>query len=178
MTQTPMTPQPVTREQAVAIAELIREQCDAVWAELTAMRQPDPQVLKGFRNPSHSRRSAERLRSGEFRPKSLTGPVEDLAREYEYAAEYAEKIRDVRRLAKTHKKVQSHIANKTFADVRQVFHRMKEWLRDPNLDEITAENILALHRERRRDLGRPKKKGPKIGEGGVLVASGAAAPNR
>jgi len=43
---------------------------------------------------------------------------------------------------------------------------------------VTAENILALHRERRRDLGRPKKKGPKIGEGGVLVASGAPAPNR
>jgi len=174
-----MTQNNVTREQAVAIAELIKEQCDAVYAELVAMREPDPQVLESFRYPTHARRSAQRLRSGEFRPpKWMTGTVEELAREYEYAAEYAEKIRDVRRLAKTHKKVQLHIANETFAGVRQVFHRMKEWLRDPNLDDVTAENILAIHRERRRDLGRPKKKGPKVGEGGVLVVNGAPAPNR
>ena len=173
-----MTPLAVTREQAVAIAELIKEQCDAVYAELVAMRKPDSQVLQDFRTASHARRNAQRLRSGEFRPNWLIGTVEDLAREYEYAAEYAEKIRDVRRLAKTHKQVQAHIANSTFADVRQIFHQMKEWLRDPNLDEITAENILALHRERRRDLGRPKKKGPKIGEGGVLIANGTPAPHR
>ena len=176
--QTQMTPHAVTREQAVAITELIKEQMDAVYAELIAMRKPDPQVLKGFRNPSHSRRSAQRLRLGEFLPKWWTGTTEDLAREFEYAAEYAEKIRDVRRLAKTHKKAQLHIANETFADVRQLLHQMKVWLRDPNLDEVTAENILALRRERRRDLGRPKKKGPRIGEGGVLVATGALSPNR
>ena len=178
--QTPTTTQkPVTREQAVAIAELIKEQCDAAYAELVAMRAPDPRVLDGFRHPTHARRSASRLRSGEFRPpKWMPGTVEELAREYEYAAEYAEKLRDVRRLAKTHKKVQMHIANETFADVRLIFHRMKEWLRDPNLDEVTAENILALHRERRRDLGRPKKKGPRVGEGGVLIANGAPAPHR
>jgi hypothetical protein len=105
-------------------------------------------------------------------------PVEELALEFEYAAEYAEKIRDVRRLAKTHKKVQVHITNETFADVRHLFHQMKEWRRHVDLDEVTAENILVLHRERRRDLGRPKKKGPKVGEGGVLVVSGAPAPNR
>jgi hypothetical protein len=173
-----MTPQAVTREQAVAITELIKEQMDAAYAELVAMRAPDPQVLKGFSHPSQARKSAQRLRSGDFRPKWMTGRVEDLAREYEYAAEYAEKIRDVRRLAKTHKKAQSHIVNSTFADVREIFHRMKEWLRDPNLDPVTAENILALHRERRHDLGRPKKKGPKIGEGGVLVTTGAPAPHR
>jgi hypothetical protein len=33
---------------------------------------------------------------------------------------------------------------------------MKGWLGDPDLDPITAENILALHRARRRDLSRPK----------------------
>jgi len=177
--QTPMTPQAVTRQQALAIAELIKEQCDAVYAELVAMRPPDPQVLESFRYPTHARRSAQRLRSGEFRPpKWMTGTVEELALEFEYAAEYAEKIRDVRRLAKTHKEVQVHIANETFAEVRMLFHHMKGWRRHRDLDDVTAENILALHRERRRDLGRPKKKGPKVGEGGVLVVNGAPAPNR
>ena len=170
---TPMTQQAVTREQAVAIAELIKEQCEAAYAELVAMPKPDPEVIDEFRTASYARRTARRLRAGEFRPRSLTGTVEDLALKYDYAAEFADKVRDVRRLAKTQKQVQMHIANETFADVRQLFHQMKEWLRDPSLDEVTAENILALHRERRRDLGRPKKKGPKVGEGGVLVASGA-----
>ena len=176
--QTQMTPKPVTREQAVAIAELIKEQCDAMYAELVAMPKPDPEVIDEFRTASYARRTARRLRTGEFRPKTMTGTAEELALKYDYAAEYADKVRDVRRLAKTYKKVQLHIANETFADVRQLFHQMKVWLRDPNLDEVTAENILALHRERRRDLGRPKKKGPKVGEGGVLVASGAPAPHR
>jgi len=177
--QTSMPQQAVTQEQALAIGELIKEQCDAVYAELVAMRRPDEQVIESFRHPSHARRSAQRLRSGEFHPpKWWTGTVEELALEFEYAAEYAEKIRDVRRLAKTHKKVQVHITNKTFADVRTLFHHMKGWRRHADIDEVTAENILALHRERRRDLGRPKKKGPKVGEGGVLVANGAPAPNR
>lgn len=167
---TPMTQNPVTREQAVAIAELIKEQCDAASAELLAMPKPDPEVIDEFRTASYARRTARRLRAGEYRPKSVTGTVEDLASKYDYAAEYADKIRDVRRLARTHKQVQWHILNETFADVRQLFHQMKEWLRDPTLDEVTAENILALHRERRRDLGRPKKKGPRIGEGGVPKA--------
>lgn len=168
----------VTREQALALADLIKEQCDAVYAELLAMPKPDPEVVEEFRTASYARRTARRLRTGEYRPKSLTGTAEELAQKYDYAAEYMDKVRDVRRLAKTHKKVQSHIANETFADVRDLFHQMKAWLRDPNLDELTAENILALHRERRRDLGRPKKKGPRIGEGGVLVATGAPAPLR
>ena len=170
--QKTMTQKNVTREQAVAIAELIKEQCDAAYAELAAMPKPDPEVIDQFRSASYARRTARRLRAGEFRPTSMTGTPEDLAQKYDYAAEYADKVRDVRRLAKTHKKVQSHIVNETFADVRDLFHQMKAWLRDPHLDEVTAENILALHRERRRDLGRPKKKGPKIGEGGMLVASG------
>ena len=168
----------VTREQAVAIAELIKEQRDAAYAELVEMPKPDPEVLGEFRTASYARRTARRLRLGEFQPKSLTGTAEELAQRYDYAAEYADRVRDVRRLAKTYKKAQTHITNETFAEVREVFHRMKEWLRDPNLDEVTAENILALHRERRRDLGRPKKKGPKIGEGGVLVANGAPARHR
>jgi hypothetical protein len=173
-----MTPQPVTREQAVAIGELVKEQMDAAYAELLAMRKPDLTLIVEVRDASQARRSARRLRSGEFRPKSPAATPEEMAREYDYAAEYADKIRDVRKLAKTHKKVQLHIANETFASVRELFHQMKVWLSDPNLDDVTAENILALHRERRRDLGRPKKKGPKVGEGGVLVASGAPAPHR
>jgi hypothetical protein len=140
-----------------------------------AMPQPDPEVIDNFRDASYARRTARRLRSGEFQPKSLTGTAEELAQKYDYAAEYADKVRDVRRLAKTLKKVQMHITNETFADVRHIFHQMKAWLRDPNLDEVTAENIIAIHRERRRDLGRPKKKGPKVGEGGVLVTTGAPA---
>jgi len=176
--QTPMTPQAVTREQAVAIAELVQEQMEAAYAELVAMREPDAEVLEHYRDASHARRTAKRLRSGEFRPRWLSGTTEELAQKYDYAAEYADKVRDVRRLAKTHKTVQLHIVNSTFADVRELFHQMKEWFRDPNLDEVTAENILALHRERRHDLGRPKKKGPKIGEGGLLVSNGAPAPNR
>ena len=59
----------------------------------------------------------------QFRPKWLTGTPEELARKYDYAAEYAERIRDVRRLAKTHKKVQSGIANETFAHVQENFIR-------------------------------------------------------
>ena len=167
--ETPMTQQAVTREQALAIAELIKEQLDAVYAELAAMREPDPQVLEDFRHASYARRTARRLRAGEFRPKSLSGTVEDLAREYDYAAEYADKLRDVRRLTRAHKNVHLHIANEMFSEVRELFHQMKEWRRDMNLDKVTAENILALHRERRRDLGRPRKKGPKVGEGGVPI---------
>ena len=59
-----MTQNHVTREQAVAIAELIKEQCDAVYAELVAMRRPDRQVLESFRYPTHARRSAQRRHGG------------------------------------------------------------------------------------------------------------------
>jgi hypothetical protein len=171
--QTLMTQKTVTPAQAAAIAELIKEQLDAAYAQLVEMRKPDPRVAEGMRGAPQARRSAMRLRSGAFRPKWMTGTPEELAREYDYAADYADQIRDVRRLAKTLKKVQLHIANETFAEVREVFHHMKEWLRDPHLDEITAENILALHRGRRSDLGRPKRKGPRVGEGGILVSNGA-----
>jgi hypothetical protein len=176
--QTPMKPNNLSREQAVAIADLIKEQMDAAYAELLAARQPDPQVMAGFRGPADLRRSAKRVRSGQFRPSWMTQSPEELASEYDYAAEYAEMMVSVRRLAKSHKNVQLHIANETFAEVREIFHRMKEWLRDADLDDVTAENILTLHRERRHDLGRPKKKGAKVGEGGILVSNGSPAAGR
>jgi uncharacterized membrane protein YdfJ with MMPL/SSD domain len=158
----------VTREQATAIADLIKEQMDATYAKLLEARKPDPRVVQGSRDAHDLRRSARRLRSGQFRPKwATTESPEELALEFDYAAEYDDLMVSVRRLAKTHKNVELHIVNETFAEVRDAFHQMKEWLRNPELDEVTAENIVALHRERRRDLGRPKKSGPKVGEGGV-----------
>src|SRR5947209_4902581 len=134
--QTPMTQQGVTKEQAVAIAELIKEQLEAVYAELLTMRKPDARVMEGLREPTQARRSARRLRSGEYRPKWLTGTPEELAREYDYAAEYCDKIAGVRRLARTHKQVQLHLANETFAGVRGIFQQSNACMRVPNTEDM------------------------------------------
>jgi hypothetical protein len=153
--QQAMTGQNVSREQAVAIAELIEERMEAEYARLIAAPKPDPRI-NVYRSAAALRRTARRLREGLFRPSWMTESPEELARHYDYAAEYDDMVRDVRRLAKAHKKVQQHIASDLFAEVREVFHHMKGWLRDPDLDPVTAENILALHRAFRRDLGRSK----------------------
>jgi hypothetical protein len=88
----------------------------------------------------------------------MTGSPEELAREYDHAAEYCELLHDVRRLAKTHKLAQEQIAKDLFTHVKENFLNMKRWLSDPGLDPITAENILTLRRDLRRDFGRPKGK--------------------
>jgi hypothetical protein len=150
-----MTAPNISREQAVAIADLIEERMNAEYERLLAARKPDPRIV-GYRSAADLRRSARRLREGLFRPSWMTESPEELAREYEYAAEYDDLMIGVQRLAKAHQKVRQHIGNDLFAEVRTVFHHMKGWLSDPNLDPISAENILALHRARRRDFGRPK----------------------
>ena len=153
--QQQMTEQNISREQAVAIADLIEERMESEYARLLAARKPDPR-LTGYRSAADLRRSARRLRAGLFRPSWITESPEELAREYDYAAEYDDLVIDVRRLASAHKKVQQHIANDLFTEVRDIFHHMKGWLGDRDLDPITVDNILALHRARRHDLGRPK----------------------
>lgn len=152
-----MTQNNVTRDQAVAIGELIREQMEAAYARLVAMPAPDER-LHAYASPTALRRSAARIRSGAFRPSWMTGSPEEAAREYDHAADYCETLTDVRRLAKTHKTVQAHVAKDLFSHVKENFLRMKKWLNDPTLDPITAENILTLRRDLRRDFGRPKGK--------------------
>lgn len=152
-----MTQNNVTRDQAVAIGELIREQMEAAYARLVAMRTPDER-LHAYAGPTALRRSAARIRSGSFRPSWMTGSPEEAAREYDHAADYCETLTDVRRLAKTHKTVQAHVAKDLFTQVKENFLGMKKWLNDPILDPITAENILTLRRDLRRDFGRPKGK--------------------
>jgi hypothetical protein len=152
--QQQMTEQNISREQAVAIGDLIEERMETEYARLLAARKPDPRITG--RSAEDLRRSARRLREGLFRPSWMTESPEELALLYDYAAEYEDMVVDVRRLASTHKKVRQHIASDLFAEVKDLFHHMKGWLDDPRLDPITAENILALHRARRRDLGRPK----------------------
>jgi hypothetical protein len=150
-----MTAQNISREQAVAIGDLIEERMETEYARLLAARKPDPRIT-AYRSAADLRRSARRLRAGLFRPSWMTESPEELALQYDYAAEYEDMVVDVRRLVSTLKKVRQHIANDLFAEVKDLFHHMKGWLDDPDLDPITAENILALHRARRRDLGRPK----------------------
>ncbi len=152
-----MTQNNVTRDQAVAIGELIREQMEAAYARLVAMRPPDER-LHAYAGPTALRRSAARIRSGAFRPSWMTGSTEEAAREYDHAADYCELLTDVRRLAKTHKTVQAHVAKDLFSHVKESFLHMKKWLNDPALDPITAENVLTLRRDLRRDFGRPKGK--------------------
>lgn len=153
-----MTQNNVTRDQAIAIGELIREQMEAAYARLVAMRPPDER-LHAYAGPAALRRSAERLRSGAFRPSWMTTESpEEVAREYEHAADYCETLNDVRRLARTHKCAQEYVAKDLFMHVKENFLQMKKWLNDPILDPITAENILTLRRDLRRDFGRPKGK--------------------
>src|SRR5438270_362913 len=61
--QTPMTGQAVTKEQAVAIAELIKEQLESVYAELLTMRKPDARVMEGLREPTQGRQRRSRAAS-------------------------------------------------------------------------------------------------------------------
>ena len=159
-----MTQNHVTRDQAMAIADLIREQMEAAYARLVAMPTPDER-LHAYAGPSELRRSAARLRAGLFRPSWMTGTAEELAQQYESAAEYCELLHDVRRLARTHKIAQQHVAKDLFTNVKENFLVMKKWLNDPLLDPITAENILTLRRDLRRDLGRPKGKNMNVDQG-------------
>lgn len=95
------------------------------------MPKPDAEVVKHFRNPSHSRRFARRLRAGIARPAWMTEAPEELARKHECAAAYVLKIREVGRLAAAYKRVQSQITNGAYADAAHFFQRMNETLRNP-----------------------------------------------
>jgi len=148
-----MTQTTVTKEQALAIVELIREQMEAAYARLLTMPAPAPH-LHAYAGPTALRRSAARIRAGSFRPSWMTGTPEEAAREYEAAAEYSETLNDVRRLAKTHKIVQEGLREELFSQVKETFLGLKKFINDPILDPITAENILTLRRDVRRDLGR------------------------
>ena len=127
----------ISREQAIAMADLIEERMEAEYAQLLAARKPHPRIT-GYRHASALRRSARRIRAGLFRPAWMTESPEELASEYEYAAEYDDMMQDVRHVVSTHKRVQRLIASNKFAEVRDVFDDLKEWLDDP-------------------DFGRPKK---------------------
>jgi hypothetical protein len=148
-----MTQTQVTREQALAIVELIKEQTEAAYARLVAMPTPDLR-LKAYAGPSALRKSAARLRAGKFRPSWMTGTPEETAREYEAAADYCELLCDVRRLAKTHQIVKDSLAKELFNQVKENFLGLKKHINEPWMDPITAENILTLRRDLRRDLGR------------------------
>ncbi len=149
-----MTQTNVTKEQALAIVELIRERMEEEYARLVAMPTP-AERLHAYAGPTALRRSAARVRAGKFRPSWMTGTPEELAQEYEAAAEYCEMLTAVRRLARTHTIVKEGLAKDLFAQVKENFLGMKKWVNDPVLDPITAENILTLRRDVRRDLGRP-----------------------
>jgi hypothetical protein len=153
--QQPITERSLSREQAVAIADLIEERMETEYARFLAARKPDARITS-YRNASDLRRSARRLREGLFRPAWMTDGPEELAREYEYAAEYDDLEVRVHRLTSAHKRVQQHLADNLFAEVGEVFDRLKGKLRDADLDPITVENILELRPPRRRGVGRPK----------------------
>jgi hypothetical protein len=124
--ETSMTEKPTTREEAIAIVKQIQERWVEACEELIRMPKPDAAVVKHFRNPSHSRRFARRLRAGIARPTWMTEAPEELARKHEHAAEYVLKIREVGRLSAAYKRAHSQIANEAFAGVREIFDRMKE----------------------------------------------------
>lgn len=148
-----MTQNQVTREQALAIVELIKEQMEAAYARLIAMPVPDLR-LQAYAGPAALRRSAARLRAGTFRPSWMTGTPEETAREYEAAAEFCETLTDVRRLAKTHEIVKEGLRQELFNQVKENFLGLKKFGHAEWLDPVTAENILTLRRDVRRDLGR------------------------
>lgn len=148
-----MTQNQVTRDQALAIVALIKEQTEAAYARLCAMPTPDLR-LHAYAGPTALRKSAARIRAGKFRPSWMTGSAEDLAREYEAAAEYCELLTDVRRLAKTHKIVQEGLAKELFNQVKETFLGMKKFANAEWIDPVTAENMATLRRDLRRDLGR------------------------
>jgi hypothetical protein len=117
---------------------------------------PTPDLrLHPYAGPAALRKSAARLRAGTFRPSWMTGTPEELAREYEAAAEYCELLTDVRRLAKTHTIVQEGLAKELFNQVKENFLGLKKCINAEWLDPVTAGNILMLRRNVRRDLGRP-----------------------
>ena len=97
-----MTENPVTREEAVALATLIKERCIAEYQELLRM-------------PGEVSRRAR-----------LESTSEDLAQQHEYAAAHAAKLRQVRRLASTHKKIQSQLADGSFAGMRTFFDKIHD----------------------------------------------------
>ena len=150
-----MTQNQVTREQALAIVEMIKEQMEAAYARLIAMPAPDLR-LHAYAGPSALRKTAARIRAGKFRPPWMTGTPEETAREYEAAADYCELLCNVRQLAKTHKIVKESLAKELFNQVKETFLGLKKFGHAEWLDPVTAENILTLRRDVRRDLGRPK----------------------
>lgn len=103
-----MAENPVTREEAVALATLIKERCIAEYQEL--LRMPPPAT--GAAEVSRRAR--------------LESTSEELARQHEYAAAHAAKLRQVRRLASTHKKIQSQLADGTFAGMRTFYDKIHD----------------------------------------------------
>src|ERR1041384_1220013 len=92
----------VTREEAIAIARIVKQKMDTAYARHRAMRPPDER-LGELRGPSQTRRTARRVRAGLFRPPWMTTEsAEDLANEYDYAAAYFESHINARRLASTY----------------------------------------------------------------------------
>ena len=122
-----MTENPISREQAIALADEIEERMETAYARLRAARKPDSRV-PDYRNASSLRRSARRIRAGIFRPEWPNASPEEIASAYDYTAEYDDLTVDVQRLQGTHKRVQRLIESGMFAEVSEVFDRLMEKL--------------------------------------------------
>jgi hypothetical protein len=148
----------MTKEEALAIRAQSQAQLDAAYADLLAARKPDTR-LTGYRSASQLRRSAARLRAGKIVPGDPDEAPEDLAREYDYAAEYDLKVRTVERLAKEHQGLTKTLGRTLAQEVRETFRYLKVWKNDPSIEPVVRANIAELDRELRRNAGRARHKG-------------------
>lgn len=122
-----MTANDISREQAIAMADGIEERLKTEHARLRAARTPDSRV-GDYRNASSLRRSARRIRAGIFLLSWNTESPEEIAREYDYTAEYDDMMVDVQRLKGTHKRVQQLIASGMYSQVKEAFDHLMEKL--------------------------------------------------
>jgi hypothetical protein len=144
-------------KERVDIIEASRKELDAACVRLLNAPEPDQRVMRGYRSGTALRRTAKRLRVGVIRSNIPDLTSEELAQKYDYAAEYNGMMAEVRRLIRENRSIEQYMAVETLAEVRTVFHRSKAWAKE-NPEPSLVANVNALHRELRRDLGRPGRR--------------------
>ncbi|HEV8435804.1 MAG TPA: hypothetical protein VGR95_20515 [Thermoanaerobaculia bacterium] len=119
----------VTREEALAMVAAIKHKMDVLSARYRTMREPDER-LGDLPGPSQLRRTARRVRAGLFKPTWMTESAEELAREYDYAAEFIETEINARRLASRYKRMLEDVEDGFYDDVKDDFDDLKARVRD------------------------------------------------
>ena len=119
----------VTREEALAMVAIIKRKMDVLNARYRTMREPDER-LGDLPGPSQLRRTARRVRAGLYKPAWMTESAEELANEYDYAAEFIETEINLQRLTGRYRRMLEDVEDGFYDDVKDDFDDLKTRIRD------------------------------------------------